>query len=314
MAQAVIIENKSLAPTTRPYPPSWLDRLQDWVDRLPVPYWVTYMLFSGIIFVLFTLVQWQTGAYPVGALNLFHIWFCFEIALILAWMHYLDRVAVQALITSRPTLDLTESEFAEIKYRLAHMRARTTWLASLASLVLAFILVGLTIAIFALAYLAQLAQLPLEPISLIAFFIPFAIIWAVLGVWYFHTFHQLRLISQIYTQHTRINMYDPGPIYAFSGVSARSAFLFVLVPTLWIATNPILFNFAIGLWGGISIAAIGLLVFILPLWGIHVRLVHAKDELLGQVGTRLQTTTNALHQVTDTQTWDNASKIKDAIL
>lgn len=298
-----------------PYPPSWLDRLQDWVDRLPVPYWVTYSLLGVVFLVPLTLVQWQVGVYPVGSFNLFHIWLSFEPGLILAWMHYLDHVAAQALVTARPTLSLSDAEYADTEYRLTHLPARSTLIAGAIGLLAGASLV-LSLFYSSERQAAQVMQSVVHPFTMGVAMLLLAATWAVYAAWFVHTIHQLKLVNKIYTRHTRLNMYNPGPIYAFSGVTARSAILFMLVPTLWFVTDPVQLStgFVVGILTGTALTGVALAVFILPLWGIHKRLVQAKDELLGQAGSRIQNTAIALHQITDTQAWDNASKIKDALL
>lgn len=37
-----MVEQLEQAVVPKPYPPSWLDRLTAWVDRLPGPYWAYY--------------------------------------------------------------------------------------------------------------------------------------------------------------------------------------------------------------------------------------------------------------------------------
>lgn len=298
-----------------PYPASWLDRSQEWVDRLPFPYWVTYALLGILFLTPITLVHWQLGAYSVGSFNLFHTWLSFEPALILAWMHYLDRVAAQALVTARPTLNLSDTEYADTNYRLTHLPARVTLVAGVIGLLAGTFFV-LTLFYSSEHYASQILQSIVHPLTTGAGTLLLAVTWAVYGAWFVHTFHQLKLVNRIYTAHTRLNLYNPGPIYAFSGLSARSAILFILVPTLWIVTDPV--QITTGFLSGILITIIltgaALTVFILPLWGIHKRLAQAKAELLGQAGTRVQNTTTALHQITDTQAWENATKIKDTML
>lgn len=319
MAQAAVLENTLPADTQLPYPPSWLDRLQDWVDRLPVPYWLSYILLGVILLVPLTLIHWQFGAYPVGTISLLHVWVCVEISLLLAWMHYLDRAAAQALATARSTLNLNDADYTDLAYRLTHLPARTTLFVTLTISLLPISAFPFLINTSALGTITDFLQTTPNPLTLGGLLIVFAATWALFGVWFLHTIHQLRLINRIYAQSIHLNLYDPGPIYAFSGVTARSAILFILIPIVWPLTEPAppefasssfyynAFYYVIG-------AGVALIVFILPLWGIHIRLGKAKDGLLSQVGRRIESTTNALHQDADTRTWDNASKIKDMLV
>ncbi|MGH7425775.1 MAG: hypothetical protein ACREJP_06375, partial [Candidatus Methylomirabilales bacterium] len=37
-----------------PYPPSWVDRLTDWVERLPIPWWLFYLALGAASALSFT--------------------------------------------------------------------------------------------------------------------------------------------------------------------------------------------------------------------------------------------------------------------
>ena len=41
------------------------------------------------------------------------------------------------------------------------------------------------------------------------------LIYVLVGVLVYHTLHQLRTVDVIYTKHTRINLFQQGPLYAF---------------------------------------------------------------------------------------------------
>ena len=53
-----------------------------------------------------------------------------------------------------------------------------------------------------------------------------------------HTYHQLRLISHIYTEHARIDLDQSRPLYNFSQVSALTAIGLLVLPYGWYATVP----------------------------------------------------------------------------
>jgi len=85
------------------YPPSWIDRFTDWVDRLTGPSW---MFYAGLWFALYLVefvTQW-TGD-PARGFHPFHIFFVGAIPLALALIHYLDQTADAALSKFRPVLD-----------------------------------------------------------------------------------------------------------------------------------------------------------------------------------------------------------------
>jgi hypothetical protein len=59
---------------THPYPPSWLDRLTDWVERLPGQSWVFYTALGLVLALISTVASWGDGAYPIGTFNALNIW------------------------------------------------------------------------------------------------------------------------------------------------------------------------------------------------------------------------------------------------
>ena len=52
-----------------PYPPSFLDRFMDSVERLPVPYWLTYLLLFILQSSLVHIAAWLDGWLPAYRLD-----------------------------------------------------------------------------------------------------------------------------------------------------------------------------------------------------------------------------------------------------
>ena len=44
---------------TKPYPPSWMDRLTDWVRSLKVPYWIVYLIPALVLFLITSAINWE---------------------------------------------------------------------------------------------------------------------------------------------------------------------------------------------------------------------------------------------------------------
>ena len=79
-----------------PYPPSYTDRLMSAVERLPLPYWLTYLLLfaaQSLLLHVLTWVEWAPPFSLIPVLFLFPIWLWGS----LAFMTYLDRVAMRAM-------------------------------------------------------------------------------------------------------------------------------------------------------------------------------------------------------------------------
>src|SRR5258707_10458680 len=94
------------------YPPSWVDRFTAWVERLPAPTWVFYVVLWLVLYLIELATQWASGA--SGTFYPFHVFLAGAIPFNLALIHYLDRTADVALSKFRPVLDCNDAEYAEL--------------------------------------------------------------------------------------------------------------------------------------------------------------------------------------------------------
>ncbi|HEX4898846.1 MAG TPA: hypothetical protein VFV53_10855, partial [Candidatus Limnocylindrales bacterium] len=93
---------------------SWLDALADLIDRAPAPRWVVYFG-AAVAWIAFgTLVSW-VGPRTAGPLVDPMLAIGIALPLIALWaMQALDDVALQALATLRPQLDLDDQATADV--------------------------------------------------------------------------------------------------------------------------------------------------------------------------------------------------------
>jgi hypothetical protein len=273
------------------YAPSWVDRFTGWVDRLPGPSWLFYLVFGLALGFTFTVVQWREGSYPVGTFRPFHIFFAGQIAYLLALMPFLDKSAVKALEAFRPALNVSQAEYAELRYRLTTLPARPTLLASLA---------GAASAIPQLAFgFLNFFGIATSPVSTVFAWAAAVVMECVAGALVYHTIHQLRLVSRIYTKLAAVDLFELGPLYAFSGLTARTALGLIVWAYGWFSTTPELLSEPIGILYGLSYGALAAATFAWPLLGIHRRLGHEKQRLLGEGSQRLKATIAELHRRVD---------------
>jgi len=73
-----------------PYPPSWFDRLKGLIERLPIPWWLFYLIFSAVSILVFLSVQARAGAYDDGFFA-WHLFLASQPAFVLAAVHYLSQ-------------------------------------------------------------------------------------------------------------------------------------------------------------------------------------------------------------------------------
>jgi hypothetical protein len=283
----------------RPYPPSWIDRLTDGVRRLPLPSWVAYLalglvLVLGYLGLLFSSLQWAMGALSLPTILLYSFLNGVTPVYLIGLLHYLDDSAAEALARFRPVLTLDEAEYERVRYQLTTLPPRATFLATVLGVIYTFI----PMLISAAASVGLVTESPILVTLVVAFN---ALIYALVVVLIYHTLHQLRLVNTLYTEHTRINLFQPGPMYALSGLTARTAVGIGLPTYVWFQANSLSQQ-------GVAVSDIiyavflsGLVVvtFIWPLLGAHRLLEREKQRLQDDVGRRIEATIATLHARAD---------------
>jgi hypothetical protein len=139
-----------------------------------------------------------------------------------------------------------------------------------------------------------------------------ALNWMMTALFGYHTIRQLRLVSRIYTQHTNVNIFETGPLYALSRVTAITTvallFFFYLNITIRseIQTGPS--AIARGL-----IILLALATFMWPLLGAHRLLQQEKTRGKSEVARRMKAVTGKLHHRVDTDDMQGMDALKDAL-
>jgi hypothetical protein len=255
-----------------------------------------------------TAVQWREGAYSMGTFDAGHVFTGASLACVLALMHYLDKVALSAIASFRPLLSpkdtagrpaaQEQSTFASLSYQLATLPSRPALLATIGGAAFASILVGIDVVSGTVGpYLAGSAGTAFSTASILIVFIP---VNGLAFLLVYHTFHQLVHVSRIYSEHTRIDIYQLQPLYALSlpgaftalGLIAFAYSLFAISPPAAPA-NPVQIGLSL-VFTGIAAAT-----FALPLLGAHRRLVAEKQASLAEVSSRFRATTVELHRQLD---------------
>jgi len=277
------------------YPPSWLDRFFCWVDSLPISPWLLYALIGMALMAIELAINWFQGDEPVGTIHFFHVVFVFSVSYGFAAIHYLDREAGKAIDRFRPALTVNAVEYRELRYRFTTMHPRPVWLATAAGV---FVFIAMLITT-PLDLRLRLFQFVNSDLSLLFNDLVSLVVWILCSVGTYHSFHQLRMVSYIYTKYTRINLFEQRPLYALSGLTARTSILWIIVAWAWYASVPgltetFVSGFAVVLW-----VVVAVIMFVWPLMGIHNLLLEAKDRVLFQNRQRLEALVGELHQRID---------------
>ena len=92
------------APFVPRYTPSWVDRFTDWVERLPIPWWLTYLVVGLLLETIQIYILSSGSVFDAFGVHLFQFYFPINYVLALFLMHALDRRGTTALERFRPAL------------------------------------------------------------------------------------------------------------------------------------------------------------------------------------------------------------------
>ncbi len=271
---------------TPPYPPSWVNRLIEWVERLPGPAWAYYAAAVILSGALLKGAQWIGPEAAAATFGGDPIVFSFYPIYFIALMHYLDGQANAALQAFLPALGGSPAEVARIRYELTTIPARGAWIATTLAIPLGFAFI-----------------LPDESEPLSSSVLPFEAM-AIVFTWFtvagalvliYHTVRQLRRVSRLHAEARSINLLQPQPTYAFSRLTARTAIGVVLFLYLDFLVNP---PSAGVMLPYVTFTGVGLLLvaaaFLLPLLGMHQRLQNEKARLATEVNQAVETIYHSL--------------------
>jgi hypothetical protein len=249
---------------------------------------------AALLLLLFqAAAAWAEGAYPVGTLPLIALFYAGAAPFFLALLHGLDNIAVQALVTLRPALTMSDEEYGALCYRFATLPARETVFVNLVILI-ASTLVDLREG-------SPISGGPLAdfPIAATIQYLIYKLTWWVFSALLYHTVRQLRLIDQVYTKSTCINLFRASPLYAFSRLSALTAVGLIVPPYIFFSLTPGAFSDPIALAIGVLFLALAVAIFVWPVLGLHRLMVEEKQRLMDEPSVRLEAAISELHRQID---------------
>ncbi len=293
------------APRVRP---GTLARFCERADGLPWRGWWLYPALAAILFLWAHGLLWVTGRLDVGT---------FDQTLTVSVVYgpyalwvigYLNGVGGRALDAFWPATGWPEQDRAAWAQAITTVRAGL----GLPSLVLGIVLAALA---FLSAPAAVVGTDDLHRLTYAAALAPIAILgYAMTVVAVAHTWRQLRLVVRIHREARAIDPFDRGPVYAFSRFTVQIGLAFLVSGYYALTVNA---AFQSGNLVGLAVLGLVLLLgaacFILPLWGIHGRLVAVKDALLAGVEERVTKLADELYRRIDAGELDGTKVINEAI-
>lgn len=290
----------------QPYKPSFIDRLMDGVQRLPIPYWLTYLGLFVLHSLANHLVAWVDGWLPAYTFSPLQLLFPIWLWLPLAFMTYLNSLSLETLSSFRPCLDVDEEFIDRLKLEFTTMPARGVIITGVIWSVVFLFFNYVTYESFYVAY------------GIGAFGMAFAVIsgWITFfvgGVIYYHSFRQLRLVSRTMEMAEQFNLFQLDPVYSFSRLTAQTAVAWVILLSLTLLTFRLEIAAAPTLVLLVLQMSLAIAAFVLPLWFVHQRLVAEKRRLLAELQRRTESTLARLHGYVDNNDLDAVGQLNDAL-
>ena len=273
------------------YAPSWVDRLMNGVDTLPVPAWVAYLGVFAVVALAGNLAAWIDGSVEFGQAHAYETSLGFYVAMPLVGMHYLDLAASRAWRTFRPALQVDDEAAAAIEHRLTTMPARATLgvtLLSVAPSVLLFV-----------SFYGTETSIERTPVTLLANGVNDALALCLTFILGYHSLRQLRLIDQLHRRVETVDLLHLTPLHAFARVSSATGIVLIALIYVSVLTNPAsLAN--VGLIVGLGLTvALAVACFLVPLYGMHTRIAAAKARRLDEIDRRLSLVMSELDRTAD---------------
>ncbi|MCC6617211.1 MAG: hypothetical protein IT320_27300 [Anaerolineae bacterium] len=314
MADTLIASPGAEARTTdhRPYGYSWVDQLCYRIDRLPGPGWMVY---AGLwaVFILIDVVLRSQGSNSEPLPPPFALVYYATPFYLLWLLHTLDGLARRALHQFYPALECDETTYRELSFRLTTMPPRPVLLASLAGLLIGpfylsllpfdrqMALIGIDLTHPALHSLTLLGQVTGIVVGIIT------------GAFVYHTWHQLRTVSEIYRKHTCVNLFEQTSMYAFSNLSAATAIGMLVDTYAWSLASPLVAQNTLFVGWMVIFSVVCALTFVAPFIGAHNLLKATRDEHLLDINRRLQQVSAKLHTRVDAGDVTNMDDLNKAI-
>ena len=288
-----------------PYPKSWIDRLTQWIDRIPGPSWLFYVASLLASALLNNAIFWMDGSLTMGSFEPVRVLDSFFIVFFVALYQHLRLVAGRSFQEFRPLLKSPDSELHVMKYRLTTLPRRLGWLA---------IIIGIGGGIASVqsdpeTYGLDAARTLLPPIyqTVAQSFVIAAIVVLILQV-----IRQLGLVNELHQQASDIDLFQLAPVHAFAGLTARAGiglFLFVAFNTLLESSNIT----AAPIYVIVAVGVVAIAVFVLPLLGMRNRLKAEKVRILSVTNEAMKMTISRIHGQINADDYKNIAGLNTAM-
>lgn len=291
------------------YAPSWVDRLLDWIDRLPIPSWAFYLIVYLVSVVATHFASWLNLTLPWGQPSVLAFLNGVWPPLVFFIIHNTDNLAEEAMRRFQPLVRTKLSEFQELRYRIATMPAGVPAVLYILSL----LVMGWLSIQDPRMVVYETPPGEIHPLSWVIGFVLSVPSYSMAPIIFYHALRQLYLITKAFELVDEVNVFHQQPMYAFSGLTMRTALWFLSMVYVTYVSNLLyeatLTEDTINLSIAAGLVPASLFVVLVPLLGIHARLVQAKAEVLAKNSHQIEKAQQSLYKAIDR---NNAERIKSA--
>lgn len=258
------------------YQTSWIDKYFNWVKKLPVPIWMTYLILFILCIAFVSPVYVQAGrikkGFGIENILVLALW----LPAILAALHWMNIAARKAMMEFQQMTQMDSEIFGDFIFRMTSIPRRVVWTVH--------VVIGGSILLVVLKAPIILGPEFTNPFLTVYIVIVFSLVILIA----YHTVRQLKSVNQAYKTVRGLNIFHLQSLYSLSEFTAKLGVMWVLIPSLNFLINYILKI------GPLAIPLLGLfelvlaaMVFLLPLWGVHVRIREEKERLLEENSSSL---------------------------
>ena len=289
MVTTIVAQGEHLGGT--PFRASWLDAVLDAIARVPFWPWAFYGGYAAFVLVYLHAEAWIAGKTPFGAYDPSLIAPAFYEVYPLGLVDALRRIAARSWRAFRPAIELAEAEAGRREYELTHTPAR------------AGIVVGLVAAVIVAVSLMDPVAVALSGVSGLALAMGLAAVWVTVATVLMLVTSIVRMmgfVSRALDEARHVDLFKPEPLYAFSRLTLRAGLGLIFIAVVQLVLVPADQNAQPQsvAWLTMLVAA-GAAAFVLPLQGMHDRIVAERRRLQGEASDRLEATIARLHAAVD---------------
>jgi hypothetical protein len=290
-----------------PYLPSYIDRLTDSIQRLPIPYGITYLIFYILESAVLLIISWIDGWLPAYTFNPIVLSFPLWLWGSLVILTHLDALSLTVLSKFEPLLDVSNETKQHLVYEFTTMPAKGALLNSIAWLGFYFLSWHLAFrpTVVITYHFGTLAEETFFVAGFVSFFAG--------SIIYYHTFRQLRLVSRTVGMVPQFDLFRLEPVYAFSVLTSRTGVGWVFLMSMTLLTVPVRVGGVPELALLISQIVLAMGAFFLPLRIVNRRLVLEKRGLKEELNQRIKATLARLHQLVDESSLQEVSVLNEAL-